>query len=129
MGTDYIDLYYLHRLDPNTPIEETVGAMGELVKEGKVGYIGLSEVSSETIKKAHVIHPLTAVQTEYSLFERSVEEAEFLIRFFNLELDLLLIPRLDVDLYQEIFKARMISLPMILEGVFRNSKANSSIKT
>jgi len=74
LGTDYIDLYYLHRLDPNTPIEETVGAMAELVKEGKVGYIGLSEVSSATIKKAHQIHPLTAVQTEYSFFERSVEE-------------------------------------------------------
>jgi len=78
LGTDYIDLYYLHRLDPNTPIEETVGAMAELVKEGKVGYIGLSEVSAETIKKAHKIHPLTAVQTEYSLFERTVEEAGIL---------------------------------------------------
>jgi aryl-alcohol dehydrogenase-like predicted oxidoreductase len=78
LGTDYIDLYYLHRLDPNTPIEETVGAMAELVKEGKVGYIGLSEVSSETIRKAHRVHPLTAVQTEYSLFERSVEEAGIL---------------------------------------------------
>ncbi len=78
LGTDYIDLYYLHRLDPNTSIEETVGAMAELVKEGKVGYIGLSEVSSETIKKAHQIHPLTAVQTEYSLFERTVEEAGIL---------------------------------------------------
>ncbi|MGG9961242.1 aldo/keto reductase [Ferruginibacter sp. SUN106] len=75
LGTDYIDLYYLHRLDPNTPIEDTVGAMAELVKEGKVKYIGLSEVSSATIKKAHAIHPLTAVQTEYSLFERTVEEA------------------------------------------------------
>jgi aryl-alcohol dehydrogenase-like predicted oxidoreductase len=75
LGTDYIDLYYLHRMDPDTPIEETVSAMAELVKEGKVGYIGLSEVSSETIKKAHAIHPLTAVQSEYSLFERSVEEA------------------------------------------------------
>ncbi|MFD2934145.1 aldo/keto reductase [Spirosoma flavum] len=74
LGTDFIDLYYLHRLDPNTPIEETVGAMGELVKEGKVGYIGLSEVSSATIKKAHQTYPLTAVQTEYSFFERSVEE-------------------------------------------------------
>ncbi|WP_020603835.1 aldo/keto reductase [Spirosoma spitsbergense] len=73
LGTDYIDLYYLHRLDPNTPIEETVGAMAELVREGKVGYIGLSEVSSATIRKAHQIHPMTAVQTEYSLFERSVE--------------------------------------------------------
>ncbi|RRB16813.1 aldo/keto reductase [Larkinella knui] len=74
LGTDYIDLYYLHRLDPATPIEETVGAMAELVKEGKVGYIGLSEVGSETIRKAHNIHPLTAVQTEYSLFERNAEE-------------------------------------------------------
>ncbi len=74
LGTDFIDLYYLHRLDPNTPIEETVEAMAELIKEGKISYIGLSEVSSETIKKAHQIHPLTAVQTEYSLFERSVEE-------------------------------------------------------
>ncbi len=74
LGTDYIDLYYLHRLDPKTPIEETVEAMGELVKEGKIGYIGLSEVSSATIKKAHQIHPLTAIQSEYSLFERSVEE-------------------------------------------------------
>jgi aryl-alcohol dehydrogenase-like predicted oxidoreductase len=78
LGTDFIDLYYLHRLDPNTPIEETVEAMGALVKEGKVGYIGLSEVSSETIKRAHTIHPLTAVQTEYSLFERGVEEAGIL---------------------------------------------------
>ncbi|WP_419800933.1 aldo/keto reductase [Mucilaginibacter sp.] len=74
LGTDYIDLYYLHRLDPNTPIEETVEAMAQLVKAGKVGYIGLSEVSSATIRKAHQIHPLTAVQTEYSLFERGVEE-------------------------------------------------------
>lgn len=74
LGTDHIDLYYLHRLDPNTPIEETVGAMADLVKEGKVRYIGLSEVGSGTIRKAHSIHPLTAVQTEYSLFERSVEE-------------------------------------------------------
>lgn len=78
LGTDFIDLYYLHRLDPNTPIEETVEAMASLVKEGKVGYIGLSEVSSETIKRAHKIHPLTAVQTEYSLFERTVEEAGIL---------------------------------------------------
>ncbi|KQC02534.1 aldo/keto reductase [Pedobacter sp. Hv1] len=74
LGTDYIDLYYLHRVDPNTPIEETVEAMAALVKEGKVGYIGLSEVSAATIKKAHQIHPLTAVQTEYSFFERTAEE-------------------------------------------------------
>ncbi|WP_034762033.1 aldo/keto reductase [Chryseobacterium gregarium] len=74
LKTDYIDLYYMHRLDKNTPIEETVDAMAELVKEGKVGYIGLSEVSSETVKRAHAVHPVTAVQSEFSLFERKVEE-------------------------------------------------------
>jgi aryl-alcohol dehydrogenase-like predicted oxidoreductase len=74
LNTDYIDLYYLHRLDKNTPIEETIEAMAELVKEGKIGYIGLSEVSSETVTRAHAVHPITAVQTEYSLFERTVEE-------------------------------------------------------
>lgn len=74
LKTDYIDLYYMHRLDKNTPVEETVGAMSDLVKEGKVRYIGLSEVSSETVRKAHTIHPLTAVQSEYSLFERTAEE-------------------------------------------------------
>lgn len=78
LGTDHIELYYLHRLDPNTPIEETVGAMADLVKEGKVGYIGLSEVGSDTLRKAHAVHPITALQTEYSLFERSVEEAGIL---------------------------------------------------
>ncbi|MGA0555750.1 aldo/keto reductase [Larkinella sp. VNQ87] len=78
LDTDYIDLYYLHRLDPKTPIEETVEAMSGLVKEGKVRYIGLSEVSSETIRRAHAIHPITAVQTEYSLFERSAEETGIL---------------------------------------------------
>ena len=74
LNTDYIDLYYLHRLDPNTPVEETVYAMAQLVKEGKVRYIGLSEVSAATIRKAHAVHPLTAVQSEYSLFEREPEE-------------------------------------------------------
>lgn len=74
LNTEYIDLYYLHRLDPNIPIEETVYEMGELVKEGKVKYIGLSEVGSETIRKAHSVFPLTVVQSEYSLFERQIEE-------------------------------------------------------
>jgi aryl-alcohol dehydrogenase-like predicted oxidoreductase len=74
LGTDHIDLYYLHRLDPNTPIEETVGAMAEFIKEGKIRYIGLSEMGSATIRKAHQVHPISALQTEYSLFERSVEE-------------------------------------------------------
>jgi aryl-alcohol dehydrogenase-like predicted oxidoreductase len=74
LNTDFIDLYYMHRLDKNTPVEETVEAMSDLVKEGKVGYIGLSEVSSETVRRAHAVHPVTAVQSEYSLFERTVEE-------------------------------------------------------
>lgn len=73
LNTDCIDLYYMHRLDKNTPVEETVGAMAQLVKEGKIGYVGLSEVSSETVKRAQAIHPITAVQSEYSLFERTVE--------------------------------------------------------
>lgn len=74
LKTDYIDLYYMHRLDKNVPVEETVGAMSDLVKEGKIGYIGLSEVGSETVKRAHAVHPISAVQSEYSLFERTVEE-------------------------------------------------------
>ncbi|AYL34057.1 aldo/keto reductase [Streptomyces sp. PDY-4] len=73
LGTDHIDLYYQHRIDPNVPIEETVGALGELVTEGKVRYIGLSEASGRTIRRAHAVHPLTAVQSEYSLWSRDVE--------------------------------------------------------
>lgn len=86
LKTDYIDLYYMHRLDKNTPIEETVDAMAELVKEGKVGYIGLSEVSSETVKRAHAVHPVTAVQSEFSLFERTVEEKGVLKTLQDLEI-------------------------------------------
>ena len=74
LGTDYVDLYYLHRKDPKIPIEETVGAMGQLVKEGKVRYIGLSEVGPVTLRKAHAVHPLTALQSEYSLWETGLEE-------------------------------------------------------
>ena len=74
LGTDHIDLYYQHRVDPKTPIEETVGAMAELVHEGKVRYIGLSEASAETIRRAHAVHPVTAVQTEYSLWTRDIEQ-------------------------------------------------------
>ncbi len=73
LGTDYIDLYYQHRIDPDIPIEETVGAMAELVEAGKVRYIGLSEAAPETIRRAHATHPLTAVQMEYSLWTRDAE--------------------------------------------------------
>jgi aryl-alcohol dehydrogenase-like predicted oxidoreductase len=73
LGTDYVDLYYQHRVDPNVPIEETVGAMAELVEAGKVRHIGLSEAAPETIRRAHAVHPITALQTEYSLWTRDVE--------------------------------------------------------
>jgi aryl-alcohol dehydrogenase-like predicted oxidoreductase len=73
LGLDHIDLYYQHRVDPDAPIEETVGAMGELVAEGKVRFIGLSEAAPETIRRAHATHPISAVQTEYSLFARQPE--------------------------------------------------------
>ena len=74
LGLDHIDLYYQHRVDPETPIEETVGAMAELVKQGKVKYLGLSEASASTIRRAHKVHPITALQTEYSIWERHVED-------------------------------------------------------
>ena len=74
LGVETIDLYYQHRVDKNTPIEDTVGAMAELVREGKVRYIGLSEASVSTIRRAHKVHPITAVQTEYSLWTRDPEE-------------------------------------------------------
>lgn len=77
LGTDHVDLYYLHRVDPETPIEETVGAMGELVKEGKVRFLGLSEAAPETIRRAQAVHPITALQTEYSMYSRD-PEAEIL---------------------------------------------------
>ncbi|WP_432867324.1 aldo/keto reductase [Microbispora rosea] len=77
LGTDYIDLYYQHRVDPNTPIEDTVGTLAELVTEGKVRHIGLSEAGPETIRRAHAVHPIAAVQSEYSLWTR-VPEARVL---------------------------------------------------
>ncbi|MET0885198.1 MAG: aldo/keto reductase, partial [Mycetocola sp.] len=73
LGTDYIDLYYQHRVDPNTPIEETAGAVAELIAEGKVLNFGLSEASASTIRRAHAVQPVTALQTEYSLWTRDVE--------------------------------------------------------
>ncbi|WP_059041791.1 aldo/keto reductase [Paenibacillus rubinfantis] len=74
LGLDYIDLYYQHRPDPNTPIEETVSTMADLVKQGKIRYIGLSEAPADMIRRAHAVHPITAVETEYSLWSREVED-------------------------------------------------------
>src|SRR5919199_4231259 len=74
LGTDYIDLYYQHRVDPQTPIEDVVGALAELITEGKVRHIGLSEVGVETIRRAHAVHPVTALQSEYSLWTRDTEQ-------------------------------------------------------
>ncbi len=74
LDIDYIDLYYQHRVDPNVPIEETVGAMSDLVKEGKVRYLGLSEAGAQTIQRAHAVHPISALQTEYSLWSREIED-------------------------------------------------------
>ena len=75
LGVDVIDLYYLHRKDPAVPIEETVGAMKDLVEAGKVRFLGLSEVGADTIRRAHKVHPISAVQSEYSLWERGIEES------------------------------------------------------
>jgi aryl-alcohol dehydrogenase-like predicted oxidoreductase len=74
LGVDYIDLYYLHRIDPEVPIEDTVGAMAELVRQGKVRHLGLSEAAPATIRRAHAVHPIAALQTEYSLWSRDPED-------------------------------------------------------
>ena len=74
LGTDVVDLYYLHRVDPNTPIEDTVGAMSRLIEKGKVRHIGLSEASADTLRRAYAVHPITALQSEYSLWTRDIEE-------------------------------------------------------
>ncbi|AMM34080.1 aldo/keto reductase [Sinomonas atrocyanea] len=74
LGVDHIDLYYQHRVDPKVPIEDTVGAMAELVQAGKVRHLGLSEASAATIRRAHAVHPITALETEYSLFTRDLED-------------------------------------------------------
>ena len=74
LGVDHVDLYYQHRVDPKTPIEDTVGAMAELVREGKVRYLGLSEAAPATIERAHAVHPISALQTEYSLWTREPED-------------------------------------------------------
>ncbi|WP_294559208.1 aldo/keto reductase [uncultured Mailhella sp.] len=90
LGTDVIDLYYLHRIDPKVPVEESVGAMADLVREGKVRYLGLSECSIEDLRKAHAVHPITAVESEYSLLTRTVEHTG--MKDVTAELGISLIP-------------------------------------
>lgn len=85
LGVDHIDLFYQHRVDRTIPIEETIGAMAELVQQGKVRYLGLSEASSETIRRAHAVHPISVLQSEYSLWERGIE-AEILPTLRELEI-------------------------------------------
>jgi len=79
LGVDHVDLYYLHRVDPDTPIEDTIGAMADLVQEGKVRFLGLSEAAPDTLRKAHAVHPITALQTEYSLWSREPEDELFVL--------------------------------------------------
>lgn len=74
LGVDHIDLYYIHRVNPDHPIEETVGEMSQMIEEGKISHIGLCEVNASTIRRAHAVHPITAIQTEYSIWTRDVEE-------------------------------------------------------
>jgi len=88
LGVDVIDLYYQHRVDTSTPIEETVGAMAELVKEGKVRFLGLSEASAETIRRANDVHPIAALQSEFSLFSRDIEDTGVLATIRELEIAL-----------------------------------------
>lgn len=87
LGLDYIDLYYQHRPDPDTPIEETIGTLADLVKQGKIRYIGLSEAPADIIRRAHAVHPITAVETEYSLWSREVED-EILLALKELDIGL-----------------------------------------
>ena len=116
LGTDYVDLYYQHRVDPNTPIEETVGALGELVTEGKVRHIGLSEASPATIRRAHAVHPITALQNEYSLWTRD-PEAEILPLLRELGIGLVAYSPLG----RGFLTGQITSVDQLDEGDFRRS--------
>jgi aryl-alcohol dehydrogenase-like predicted oxidoreductase len=113
LGVDTIDLYYLHRRDPNTPIEDTVGAMAELVAAGKVRHLGLSEVSADTLRRAYAVHPITALQTEFSLFNRGIEDEQLPV---CLELGIGVVP------YSPIGRGLLTgsALPEIGDGDFRS---------
>ena len=116
LGTDYVDLYYQHRVDPNTPIEETVGALAELVAEGKVRHVGLSEASPATIRRAHAVHPITALQNEYSLWTRD-PEAEILPLLRELGIGLVAYSPLG----RGFLTGQITSVDQLDEGDFRRS--------
>jgi len=117
LGTDHIDLYYQHRVDPSTPIEETVGAMGELVAEGKVRFLGLSEAAADTIRRAQAVHPISALQSEYSIWAREVE-AEILPALR--ELGIGLVPY--SPLGRGFLTGRLRSLDQLAKDDFRRSQ-------
>ena len=116
LGTDYVDLYYQHRVDPNTPIEETVGALAELVAEGKVRHVGLSEASPATIRRAHAVHPITALQNEYSLWTRD-PEAEILPLLRELGIGLVAYSPLG----RGFLTGQITSVDQLAEGDFRRT--------
>ena len=116
LGTDYVDLYYQHRVDPNTPIEETVGALAELVAEGKVRHVGLSEAGAATIRRAHAVHPITALQNEYSLWTRD-PEAEILPLLRELGIGLVAYSPLG----RGFLTGQITSVDQLDEGDFRRS--------
>jgi len=128
LGVDRIDLYYQHRVDPTVPIEETVGAMGELVKAGKVRYLGLSEASAGTIRRAHKVHPIAALQTEYSLWSRDPEDESWR-QPVSWELPSLLIARSAAAFSPARSNALKILRPTITAGIRRASREKTFRRT
>ncbi len=128
LGTDYIDLYYQHRVDPNTPIEETIQAMADLVKEGKVRYIGMSEAAPETIRRAAKVHPITALQTEYSLWTRDPED-EILATVRELGIGFVAYSPLGRGFLTGQIKSRMILPKMTAAAPGRGSRGRISRRT
>lgn len=105
LNTEFIDLYYLHRIDPNVPVEETIGAMADLVKEGKVHYLGLSEAGSDTIKRANKVHPIAALQSEYSLLSRDIESNNIIPTVNDLGISLIAYSPLGRGMFTEDFNS------------------------
>ena len=129
LGVDHIDLYYQHRVDPDVPIEETVGAMAELVTAGKVRYLGLSEAGPQTIRRAHTVHPISALQTEYSLWSREPED-EILPTLRELGIGLVPYSPLGRGFLTGRFKRyEDLAEPMTIVGIRRGFRGKTSRKT